>query len=224
MTRVWRNVSCLCCFVNGRNRCHLHSQGGLDHPDSKTHHEVAEGKVAGPRQQGRETHAVQRNLRQEHQGVHTEACMFVWNFRLLWKDNRVTLFSKRSTPTRWRSLKWSPEMPVATGARWRPKTSATAPLLRSRLRVSGNGPPWRGPPGFRACWRLFLIWSRPNVRLLPLQLRSRSSRPTFCLPSRERKCIGGGGWGLGGGCMSAVCTCLLAKALESSEPYVVPGH
>lgn len=49
-------------FVGGRNRCHFHSQGGLEHPDKKTHHEMAEGEVVGPWQQGWETHAVQRNL------------------------------------------------------------------------------------------------------------------------------------------------------------------
>lgn len=46
------------CLGVGRNRCLLHSQGGLNHPNQKTHHEVAEGEVDGPWQQGREAHAV----------------------------------------------------------------------------------------------------------------------------------------------------------------------
>lgn len=56
-------------FVNGRIGYHFHSQGGLHHPDEETHHEVAEGEMDGPRQQGRETHAVQRDVRQKHKGV-----------------------------------------------------------------------------------------------------------------------------------------------------------
>lgn len=47
-----------CLFGDGRNRRLLHSKGGLDHPDQKTHHEVAEGEVDGPWQQGWEAHAV----------------------------------------------------------------------------------------------------------------------------------------------------------------------
>lgn len=47
-----------CLFGDGRNRCLLHSQGGLNHLDQKTHHEVAEREVDGPGQQGWEAHAV----------------------------------------------------------------------------------------------------------------------------------------------------------------------
>lgn len=65
--------------MNGRSGHHFHCQGWLDHPDEKTHHEMAEGEVAGPWQQGWETHAVQRNLWQKYQGV----CVSVWSDPLL---------------------------------------------------------------------------------------------------------------------------------------------
>lgn len=44
----------------------------------------------------------------------------------------------RSTLMKWRSSKWSLVMLVATGVRWQPKTSVTAPPLRSLLKVSEN--------------------------------------------------------------------------------------
>ena len=34
--------------VHGRHRCHFDRQSGLDQPDKKTCHEMAEGEVAGP--------------------------------------------------------------------------------------------------------------------------------------------------------------------------------
>lgn len=84
-------------------------------------------------------------------------------------------------------------MPAATGVRWRPRTSVTAPPLRSQWRVSewkkNYGPPWPQTPGFHARRRYD---GDPNVLLLSLQPRNRGSKLIFCLLSRGRKCSGGG--------------------------------
>ena len=55
--------------VIGRRGHGPHRQGGLHHADKEAHHEVAEGEVAGPRQQGRETPAVQGDVRPRNQGT-----------------------------------------------------------------------------------------------------------------------------------------------------------
>ena len=48
----------VCVCVTGRRGFGSHGEGGLHHADEEAHHEVAEGEVAGPWQQGRETPAV----------------------------------------------------------------------------------------------------------------------------------------------------------------------
>lgn len=98
----------------------------------------------------------------------------------------------RFTPMKWRSSKWLLAMLGAIGVRWRQKTNVTAPRLRSLLRVSKNG--LRPPEAYADSIRAGVsIWSSSYVlslQLLLLQRHSRSSRQTFCRPSRERECFG----------------------------------
>lgn len=95
---------------------------------------------------------------------------------------------QRSTLMKWRSSKWSLEMLAATGVRWRQKTSVTAPPLIFLWRVSENGL-WPNKPAADSGHTDVLVRSRLTRSLhLLLQLYSKGSRQTFCLPSRGRKC------------------------------------
>lgn len=174
-------------LVGGRYGRHLHSQGRLHHPDQEAHHEVAEGQVAGPGQQSREAHAVQRNLWQEYQGVSLRFSFSdLLPSELIKQYPNTSSSSPRSILMRWRSSKWWLGTLAATGVRWRRKTSATAPPSRSPWRVSENGG-WAADAA-RADVSSRSIPNVPPLQLLLLQRRSRRSTQIFCLPSRGRKC------------------------------------
>lgn len=190
--KVWRWVSlAICC----RNRCHLHRQGGLHHPDQEAHHEVAEGQVAGPGQQGRQAHAVQRDLRPQHQGAHNvqkrPSCHFAppltWVIR--WclippKDLHLRDEGHKSGRGRCRQLQvWGD----GQGQVWQLHLRDLSGGWVSGKKMTV--PPGHRPPGFHARRRHD---GDPNVLLLSLQPRNRGSKLIFCLLSRGRKCSGGG--------------------------------
>lgn len=71
MPSLWALTETGCrCSREGRD---LRGQGRLLPPAEEARHEVAEGEVAGPGQQGREAPEVQRDVRQEHQGERVRA-------------------------------------------------------------------------------------------------------------------------------------------------------